>query len=345
MPVISKDQVYSSCNPRGGPQIRITGYRPGETHANIVDAHSGKRFRRISVKQLHDSKVTRRGTLRRTGYALVREAMTSERWAYIVRLDKEAVPGPWEAYDAPDHWSLHVKGAPFQILKAPKRNTPYAEYWPDLVTGDFIAQSRTMVTDLTQEVARLREELERHQLNAEYFRQLSLDKISEKRRMVKELRNAREVVESLEEVLHDTPPPLPEVLELCMKDLATVISDPGSVVERETVNGSPESVPRWAARAVVEWLPSALTEALHYLERSRQIHARFVDVLRGEQQAVYRDQMRHADIMEEAVDIVSDLLFMLPTSKQNQDAQVNAQNLVRILRGTYRTMPRAGDMR
>ncbi len=30
-----------------------------------------------------------------------------------------------------------------QILKAPKRNTPYAEYWPDPADGEFIVRART----------------------------------------------------------------------------------------------------------------------------------------------------------------------------------------------------------
>lgn len=42
-----------------------------------------------------------------------------------------ATPGPWTAYDDENHWSLHQRDWPFQILKAPKRGTPYAEYWPD----------------------------------------------------------------------------------------------------------------------------------------------------------------------------------------------------------------------
>lgn len=49
-----------------------------------------------------------------------------------------ATAGPWIAYDDENSWSLHVAGAPLQILKAPKHGTPYAEYWPDDPTAAHI---------------------------------------------------------------------------------------------------------------------------------------------------------------------------------------------------------------
>jgi hypothetical protein len=52
----------------------------------------------------------------------------------------EATAGPWVAYEDEDSWSLHTAGWPFQILKAPKHSTPYAEYWPDQPTGEHIVR-------------------------------------------------------------------------------------------------------------------------------------------------------------------------------------------------------------
>ena len=68
--MIQPGQVFRSCDPRGGPHIRIETYRPGSNRAHIVDAATGKRFRQILVTALHDSDTTRAGTQRRTGYVL-----------------------------------------------------------------------------------------------------------------------------------------------------------------------------------------------------------------------------------------------------------------------------------
>ncbi|MFI2078593.1 hypothetical protein [Streptomyces triculaminicus] len=67
---IRPGQVYRSCDPRGGPRIRIRNYTPGQTHALVVDAATGKRFRQILVTRLHVSPTTRDGRQRRTGYVL-----------------------------------------------------------------------------------------------------------------------------------------------------------------------------------------------------------------------------------------------------------------------------------
>lgn len=67
---IQPGQTYRSCDPRGGPRIRITSYRPGDARARVVDAYDGKRFRQILVSALHDSDTTKTGVKRRTGYAL-----------------------------------------------------------------------------------------------------------------------------------------------------------------------------------------------------------------------------------------------------------------------------------
>lgn len=68
--LIRPGQIYRSCDPRGGPIIRITRYRPGDARAHVVDARDGKRFRQILVTALHATATTRTGAPRRTGYAL-----------------------------------------------------------------------------------------------------------------------------------------------------------------------------------------------------------------------------------------------------------------------------------
>lgn len=67
---IKPGQVYRSCDPRGGPTIRIVRYEPGWNRAQVVDAATGKQPRRILAKDLHPTDTTRGGTARRTGYAL-----------------------------------------------------------------------------------------------------------------------------------------------------------------------------------------------------------------------------------------------------------------------------------
>lgn len=53
-----------------------------------------------------------------------------------------AYPGPWISDEDENCWRLHSKSDPhfpsLQILKAAKRNTPYAEYWPDEANGAHI---------------------------------------------------------------------------------------------------------------------------------------------------------------------------------------------------------------
>ncbi|MGW7087576.1 hypothetical protein ACWGH2_29325 [Streptomyces sp. NPDC054871] len=67
---IRPGQIYRSCDPRGGPHIRIEQYTPGSNRAHVVDADTGKRYRQILVTALHDSPNTRDGQPRRTGYVL-----------------------------------------------------------------------------------------------------------------------------------------------------------------------------------------------------------------------------------------------------------------------------------
>jgi len=66
-------QVYASCDPRGGFDIRIDAYTPVSNRADVVDAFTGKRRRSILTSSLHASRMTRHGKARRTGYYLVQE--------------------------------------------------------------------------------------------------------------------------------------------------------------------------------------------------------------------------------------------------------------------------------
>ena len=67
--------------------------------------------------------------------------------------------GPYVSQETEDAWSLHVKGFPFQILKAPKHHPILAEYWP--VPGDaaFLTHSWQDVADLLAMVDTLTEHL------------------------------------------------------------------------------------------------------------------------------------------------------------------------------------------
>lgn len=67
---IEPGQIYRSCDPRGGPRIRITHYLPDCNRADVVDATTGKRPRGIIVRHLHATATTKTGQPRRTGYAL-----------------------------------------------------------------------------------------------------------------------------------------------------------------------------------------------------------------------------------------------------------------------------------
>ncbi len=49
----------------------------------------------------------------------------------LVQIPAGYTPGPWEATENENCWRLLGRNGFPQILKAPKRGTPYAEYWPD----------------------------------------------------------------------------------------------------------------------------------------------------------------------------------------------------------------------
>jgi hypothetical protein len=65
------------------------------------------------------------------------------------QVEQAATRGPWEAEETARCWMLF--GAvtprlhPLQLIKAPKRGTPYAEYWPGEADSVFIAAARAIV--------------------------------------------------------------------------------------------------------------------------------------------------------------------------------------------------------
>lgn len=58
-------------------------------------------------------------------------------------------------------WILFADGEPFlspQILKAPKKDTPYAEYWPNENDANFIVNAKADIRALLKEIKRLQGE-------------------------------------------------------------------------------------------------------------------------------------------------------------------------------------------
>ncbi|MFG1858444.1 hypothetical protein ACGFJT_41895 [Actinomadura geliboluensis] len=67
---IRPGQIYASCDPRGGFDIRVIE-EPRGNRVDVVDAVTGGRRRSILTKALHPDGTTRTGQPRRTGYRLV----------------------------------------------------------------------------------------------------------------------------------------------------------------------------------------------------------------------------------------------------------------------------------
>lgn len=101
------------------------------------------------------------------------QQMSDERLNEISARHAAATPGPWWSDDSESCWRLHGVHAelppPFpgfppqilnhQILKAPKRNTPFAEYWPNEADAALISNAWQDERDLLTEVHRLRDEV------------------------------------------------------------------------------------------------------------------------------------------------------------------------------------------
>lgn len=73
---VESGQVYRSCDPRGGPTIKIVAV--GGNRAYVVDAQDGKRRRSILLTALHTSPTTRSGRHRRTGYMMDTSVVAAE---------------------------------------------------------------------------------------------------------------------------------------------------------------------------------------------------------------------------------------------------------------------------
>lgn len=65
---IASGQIYRSADPRDSIRIRILRWSPGQSHAWVCDADTGKRARWVLVRNIHLSTHTKTGALRRTGY-------------------------------------------------------------------------------------------------------------------------------------------------------------------------------------------------------------------------------------------------------------------------------------
>lgn len=72
--MIEAGQIYKFADPRDPITIRILRYTPGHQHAWVCDAVTGKRSRRLLVRNLHESAFTKQGARRRTGYILQQDA-------------------------------------------------------------------------------------------------------------------------------------------------------------------------------------------------------------------------------------------------------------------------------
>ncbi|MDT0382660.1 hypothetical protein RM572_28320 [Streptomyces sp. DSM 42041] len=74
MKYVRPGQTYRHCDPRERIRVRIEAYTDGDARAEVVDAATGKRPRRILVKDLHESPITANGRRRRSGYVLERDS-------------------------------------------------------------------------------------------------------------------------------------------------------------------------------------------------------------------------------------------------------------------------------
>ena len=80
----------------------------------------------------------------------------------VLRLDREATPEPWSSDESDGCWRLHGTGIVpgcVQILKAPKRDTPFAEYWPSSADAALITTYRSMAPLLARALVQARARL------------------------------------------------------------------------------------------------------------------------------------------------------------------------------------------
>lgn len=94
---------------------------------------------------------------------------TPREWKKDMEMCEAATPGPWTDEENESMWMLfggHM-GA-MQLIKAPKRSTPFAEYWPEAEDALFIKESRTAMPHWLQEAKRLEGLNESCKANFEY---------------------------------------------------------------------------------------------------------------------------------------------------------------------------------
>ena len=102
--------------------------------------------------------------------------MSEEELKAIEDRAAKATPGPWSAYEDDHVWQLFAEKSerfswtdehgeehvtvmamhPWQLIKAPKQASRYAEYWPGMGDSDFIVHARTDIPALIAEIRSLR---------------------------------------------------------------------------------------------------------------------------------------------------------------------------------------------
>lgn len=82
------------------------------------------------------------------------ESISDADLAALERLEQAATAGPWLYAENDDCWQLFGGDGPMplQLLKAPKRDTPYAEYWPTETDAELLCQARNALPQLLAEI-------------------------------------------------------------------------------------------------------------------------------------------------------------------------------------------------
>lgn len=125
------------------------------------------------------------------------EPMSQERLERAREIDRAAMEPPW-TYDEDERvYRLHGTGGwspatpslglpaqriTMQILKAPKRDTNYMEYWPSKADSDFLTEGRQLFRDMIAEIDRLRK------LVGEVQPEVSVPELEETARRYEELK-------------------------------------------------------------------------------------------------------------------------------------------------------------
>lgn len=171
--MIKPGQIYRHCDPRESIRIRITAYRPGDARAQVVDAVTGKRFRQILVKDLHESPVTATGRRRRSGYVLDRDtAETPQEATEGPQEHPEGVSATPAASEAPNGPQRRADG--FQGEQQPRGPVDWARHYAErrATARVFAALHRSAEEDVTR-VIRLAEQWATRPERADALRELT----------------------------------------------------------------------------------------------------------------------------------------------------------------------------